>query len=350
MVRSTSQRLENDAVAALVEALEELGLSAEGTRRREPADVVLRLGEGEAVAVEVKAGASPTPGQIERAVGASRRGRADACVYVADRLSAAARRELDAAGWGWLDRRGHLKLQVPDRAVVIDADVPAVARRGAKARGRSGVRGRSGLAYAAAALLRSDEAPSVRRVAAWAGLAPSSVSEAKQALEMASLVRGDGRALVPELFWAVAEVWGPEVVPVARSPLPDVGGVGRLDLTLDDPAAPGWALTDTLAAAAWGAPVVAPGGYPPDFYLPGSESLRRAVVVLGEASSFEERGATVAVAPLPAVTVPRYDRGVEWLVAHPLFVAFDLARDPSRGREILDGWEPDEPGGFRRVW
>jgi len=33
---------------------------------------------------------------------------------------------------------------------------------------------------------------------------------------------------------------------------------------------------------------------------------------------------------------------------HPVFVTLDLAVDPSRGREIIDGWSP--PESFRRVW
>ena len=33
--------------------------------------------------------------------------------------------------------------------------------------------------------------------------------------------------------------------------------------------------------------------------------------------------------------------------AHVLFVALDLAQDRSRGREILDAWQPTEA---RRVW
>jgi hypothetical protein len=35
-------------------------------------------------------------------------------------------------------------------------------------------------------------------------------------------------------------------------------------------------------------------------------------------------------------------------LAHPLFVALDLAADPGRGREILDGWTP--PADVARVW
>jgi hypothetical protein len=38
---------------------------------------------------------------------------------------------------------------------------------------------------------------------------------------------------------------------------------------------------------------------------------------------------------------------MKWPVAHPLFVALDLAQDTGRGREILDAWTPTEG---TRVW
>jgi hypothetical protein len=39
---------------------------------------------------------------------------------------------------------------------------------------------------------------------------------------------------------------------------------------------------------------------------------------------------------------------VEWPLAHPLFVALDLAQDVGRGREVLDRWTPDTR--WPRVW
>jgi hypothetical protein len=38
----------------------------------------------------------------------------------------------------------------------------------------------------------------------------------------------------------------------------------------------------------------------------------------------------------------------EWPLAHPVFVALDLAQDTGRGREILDAWTPPER--WARVW
>jgi hypothetical protein len=198
--------------------------------------------------------------------------------------------------------------------------------------------------------MNPDDAPSVRGVARANGLAPSSVSDGRKALVSASLLRRDGTALVPELFWALEEAWRPQFVALDRYPHPDIDDSVRLDIELGDAQRPGWALTDTLAAIAWGAPLVVQGSYPPEFYVPSQQSLQRAVVILGEARTFDQRGASVAVAPLPVVTAPRFDHGSDWYLAHPLAVALDLARDPSRGREALDTWEPQGVPGFRRVW
>ena len=53
------------------------------------------------------------------------------------------------------------------------------------------------------------------------------------------------------------------------------------------------------------------------------------------------------VAPVPMVCSRRVDATAwanqEWPLAHPLFVALDLAQDPNRGTEILQAWTPPEP-------
>lgn len=58
------------------------------------------------------------------------------------------------------------------------------------------------------------------------------------------------------------------------------------------------------------------------------------------------------VAPVPIICSRRVDAAgwadQVWPLALPLFVALDLAQDPGRGREVLDGWTSDHAG--RRVW
>jgi len=349
-MRTPADDLAADAASALLDALREIGVAQQGeSETGRTADLIVTRPDGSRLVFEVKAGAVPTPAQAQRMADAGTSAHADLGVVVGDELSPAVRRTLEERGWGWFDRRGHLRLRLPARGVVIDSGVRPV-ERARSAGPKVPVRGRGGLAYAYAALMHPDDTPPVREVARTMGLAPSSVSAGRKALIAASLVRGDGTALVPELFWALEEAWRPHFVALDRCPHRDREDDVRLDLEIGDSQNPGWALTDTLAAIAWGAPLVAQSSYPPDFYVPSGRSLRRAIVILGEARNFEQRGASVALAPLPVVTVPRFDHGSEWFLAHPLTVALDLARDPSRGREALDAWNPQGVPGFRRVW
>ena len=338
--------LDRAARAALVAALGRLGLEA---RAREDA-VELAIPGMRPARLVARGSAIPAPGQVTRLTDEPDP-RGSQRVLVADELAPAARRELDRAGWGWLDRRGHLKLRIEGAPVVVDAAIDPLPRRGARTdlTRSGGVRGRGGLAYAAGALLHPDRPARVRQIAAWAGLAPSSVSEGRKALVAGSLVSHEGRPVIPELFWAVVEIWRPAWVQTARAPEPATDA-RRLEIEPVHLDRPGWALTDTLGAAGWGAPIVAASDYPPELYVPTPASLDRALAVLGEAGVGRDGAAAVAVAPLPGVGAPRYDRGQGFPVAHPLFVALDVARDPSRGREVLDGWTPDGPDEFRRVW
>ena len=75
--------------------------------------------------------------------------------------------------------------------------------------------------------------------------------------------------------------------------------------------------------------------------------------MLGVPKSEAARGATLHVAPVRQVCAtrrPAHDAETRWPLAHPLFVALDLASDlgRGRGREILDGWTP--PADVTRVW
>lgn len=267
-------------------------------------------------------------------------------VVVADRVTAGAREMLNAAGWGWLDLRGHLRIVGP--GIVIDTDVPSAR---APVAARSAFSGEVGRELAALLLLTPDQPTGVRAVAAALSRAPSSVSAAFTALGADGLVTADRTPERPELFWALAEHWVSPHVDVASLPTR-----GREDAVLgvqldEQEGTSGWALTDTVAAVAYSAPVGARGDHPPDFVVPDHATLRRAVQLLGPAPIATTRAARLRVAPVPAVCSQRVDgasRNQEWPLAQPLFVALDLAQDPGRGREILDAWTPPEP--WRRVW
>jgi hypothetical protein len=155
------------------------------------------------------------------------------------------------------------------------------------------------------------------------------------------------------LFWQVAEHWPNRRVHLASLPSPrDATLIRPLRLGLDSTGnEPGWALTDSAAAAAYGAPVAFRSGQVLDFFVPDHSIVRRATTLLGAAASDRQALATVRVTPVPAVVQHRVDvdaNHLGWPLAHPLFVALDLAQDTGRGHEILDMWTPDER--WTRVW
>jgi hypothetical protein len=349
-----------DAVRLLADALGELGLAAavevSGADRAERGgDLSVLPSAGSPILLEVRRLSLADGGGVRRQLeaGGRRPGRR-ACgvvpVLVADRVTQEARGLLREAGWGWFDLRGHVRL-VAD-GVFVDADVAAI--KPPTSGGKDALAGRVGLEVACSMLIDPDAPASVRGLARALGRAPSSVSGVLAALRQAGLVGEDLRPVVGELFWRLAERWPREAWDVASVPAPGQGAENeamRLGLA-DVERSVGWALTDTLAAARYGASVGVRSGYPPDFYVPDQSSVRRALHLLGTVSERSGRAATIRVAPVAAVCAHRIDATgwstEHWPLAHPLFVALDLAGDPGRGREVLQGWTPPEP--WRRVW
>ncbi len=172
-------------------------------------------------------------------------------VLVAERIVGHARDELKKHGRGWLDLRGRLFLSAP--GVLVDAEVPAFRSRPERT---SPFSGPAGLEVACALLMEPDSAPTVRGLARALSRAPSTVSDVLKGLRAEGLLRGDGTPTIPELFWATAEAWPSRAVPLTSSPdAIDSRYAATLRLGLDDSETKtGWALTDTLGAAAYGAP------------------------------------------------------------------------------------------------
>jgi DNA-binding transcriptional ArsR family regulator len=270
-----------------------------------------------------------------------------ALLVVADRVTDAARRQLTAQRCGYLDLRGRLALRT-DR-LVIDAEVEPVVERTGRARA---LNGKVGLEVATALLLQPERAVAVRELSRELGRSPSTVSEVLAALRRDELVDTNHAVTDSRLFWQVADRWPTPRTPVAKLPaLGDAGSIEPLRLGLDDVDRPGWALTDSAAAAAYGAPLAFRPGQVLDFYVPDLSVVRRAATLLGTAPTLSQARATVRVAPVPAVVHRRVDldtNPIEWPLAHPLFVALDLAQDVGRGREILEHWTPDPR--WSRVW
>lgn len=342
-----------DGVEALREAVSAVGLVTDeglangGTR----SDLDLVIPGGDRVMVALKRvslvsaeGLAERLGRWNRELSGSTVG-----VVVADRVTREAREILRAAGWGWLDLRGHL--HIAGQGVFVDADVPPLREGSTRS---SPLAGRVGIEVAAAVLMDPSAKVGIRSLAGSLNRAPSSVSDVLSSMQSAGLVDGQRKPALPELFWELADRWQSLHADIQATPSPGRGAVNdALKVGFDDvETTTGWALTDTVAAATYGAPVSVRSDHPRDFYVPDQAALRRAVHLLGAAADRASRAASVRVAPVPMICSRRVDAtgwaNEEWPLAQPLFVALDLAQDRGRGREILNAWTPTEP--WHRVW
>jgi len=341
--RRSPAELHADAVEALGEAFAQLGLQT--ATKSSNADVVIDGSDGP-IALEVKAAAVADPSRIRRQLEAWAATPGTCPILVADHVPDETRALLRAHGWGYLDRRGALHLRV-GHVWINDTTLDPIQReRSAPA---SPIGGGVGLGVALCLLMEPHADHGVRELARRVEASPSTVHAAVKRLQSHALVDGRLRPLVPELFEVVAAEWRPQRIPVAHEPDPaDSGALG----VAPPEGAGDWVVGGDVAAAAWGAPVVTGAGAPPDFYVPNAAIMRRAVRRLGE-TGFEQRRATIAVAPTPLATAQPYEprsastAWPHWSIAHPVVVALDLAQDRSRGREIIDDWTPR---GFDRVW
>lgn len=339
---------DEEAIRALAEAAQSLGLvvthmppSGSGN-----ADIALLDTSGHRLAVNIKKRSTVTPMDAARLQSEASGSEDTMLVLVADRVTQDARQLLRESGIGWLDLRGHLRLVGP--GLLIDAEVPASRPRPA----RAGAIGASvGLEVACLLLMNPFETLGVREIARALIRSASTVSDVLSSLREQRLVTAGNRPLLPDLFWETADVWKPEVTALAQLPREGEGPTNfLLELGFDNiESTRGWALAGTMAAMAYGAPLAVKTDYPPDFHVPAQVIARRATQYLGTPLSWETRAATVRVAPVPAVCLQRIDLATQhWPIAHPVFVALDLAQDPARGREVLAEWTPPEP--WHRVW
>ena len=329
-------------MASLLEVLDRYGLDAK-THQESGAPVVEVAGARlsiEARSVVTAAEATDLAKQWRR--------RPTPVVLVADRIAEAGREALAAAGVNYLDRRGALRVIVPP--LVIDTNVPTAGESGATTAPLSSQVAKE---VAISCLLTPDQPHGVREVASFLDRAPSAVSKAMADLRHEGLLTSRNEPLVPDLFHELVSVWRARRFALRAVPSPTArNNPLAADLGLDDlTETSGWALTETVAAGAWGMPVVARGDYPPDFYVPSQAALDRARRILGDADSRDDRACTVAVAPVRLACLRRIppeagaSRG--WPLANHVVVALDIAQDKARGIEILDGWNPTE---FARAW
>ncbi len=308
----------------------DLALEPGGTRLQ----VMYRSLVDEAAAMRLLAQASPRP---------------DVLLVVSDRVTYAARRILLDRGAGYYDLRG--RIAVRTQHLVIDTDVDPLT--GPRER-TDPLAGKVGLQVAAALLTSPKSGAAVRQLARSLERSPSTVSDVLKALRRDDLIDDRHRVVDTRLFWQVAARWPTSRIYLSEQPAPgwESHVTIPLRLGLTDPAeSVGWALTDSAAAVAYEAPLAVRSDQLLDFYVPDQLILRRAEQLLRVASSPSRAACAVRIAPVPAVCSRRVDvktNPYHWPLAHPVFVALDLAQDAGRGREILDAWTPPEP--WSRVW
>lgn len=334
-------------IESIVEdALEHLGIEARPWTGSTSADLILDL-DGATTTVELKRRSLVDEAAASRLLSAAVPAGA-VLLVVGDRVTEGARRRLLGGGAGYLDLRGHLGLRA--KGMVINADVPGSSE---KAERTDALAGKAGLEVATRLLMSPTEPVAVRSLARELGRSASTVSGVLGALRREGLIDKANTFSGTTLFWRVVEKWPSQRTYVASAPsIDDAITAQALRHGLDTADGnSGWALTDTAAAAEYGAPVAVRSEQRLDFFVPDESVLRRAVRLLGAADAPERAGASLRVAPVPRVSdsrVPDTHGTFGWPLAHPLFVALDLAQDAGRGREILDAWLPDER--WTRVW
>jgi len=344
-----------EAQRAVLDALGHIGVPAHlATRSESSVDLWIDLPGDNRTPVEVHytslASVDGLPRQLDRRNRqrpAAINGHEILKILVADRVTAAAKDLLREQGWGWLDLRGHLHLSAP--GLFVHTDIPPAITP--QKRRSDPFSGNSGIEVAVELLLDPSTPAGIRVLAKRIDRSPSTVSETISRLRHANLVDDDLQAVIPDLFWSLASAWHPASVDIASLPSrTDHGVLAALQVGLGADTPSGWALGDSLAAIVYDAPIALRTHYPPVFYVPDERILRRSVQLLGAPSEPSRRAATLRSAPTRAVCSRRVtDFGdSDWPLAHPLFVALDLAQDRGRGREILGEWTP--PNRWHRVW
>jgi hypothetical protein len=334
-------------VRDLARALSELGATVSET----PDGLNVGVGGGPAVPVRAVARSVLSAGRAHDVARAVRAEGSGVPLVIADKIPGPARDVLTREGISWFDRRGHVRLHAT--GLLIDADVQPAMKAAPRRRFPTG---RTGVGTAVALLIaasRSDDdgwaavAPTVTGIAELAGVAVSGASTTMTTFQSLGYLNSDGSPVVPDLFWATTEHWTPAWVGLAEPIDADPRLVTELEANLDDLDALGWCLAGDAAAAAWHAPIVGGDLGARQWYVPSVDVLDTLRWTLGEAAPGERASSFVAVAPTPVICRTRSDPGVGVPVEPLVAAALDLARDQSRGHEILEQWEPERG---QRVW
>ncbi len=299
----------------LVESLESLGLDA---RTDDDALVV----DGARHVPLLIQRAHPTPADLRSLVdsGAGR----TPIVLVADRLSDAGRDVLRSAGWGWLDRRGHMRIWAP--GIRLESDLPNELRERPVGNTWTTV----GLEVALHTLVHPDEPATARRVAPLIGRSVGATHELISRFADSGLIGPrTHRPLLPDMFWETAANWPDGDWIALASPVEIVAQrVDPHELVR----------VDERAATLGGARIAAAGDLPARCYVRSAAALRklRSFVDRDSPTRCWIRRSPTSWIPLNEEHPP--DDEHRWTVGHPVLCAVRLAADPARGREIVEDW------------
>lgn len=309
-----------------------LGLAADIVREGgDGATATLRI-DGTDLTVPLIERAHPNPADIGLLVEDSK-----PAIVVADRISEASRDILRRHGWGWLDRRGHLRIWQPGLRI----DAPFAAHRSASSGQHTGNLWTAvGFEVALHALIHPLEPASARAVARTIGRSVGATHELISRFAEVGLIGPTTRLpLLPDLFWETSARWPDDGWLALPQPLPEVAErLPTRELMR----------VDERAATLGGARIAAAGDLPARCYVDTPASLRR---LRSLASRDEPTRTFVRVAPirwLPELEGFGPSDDFPWRVAHPILCALRLATDMSRGREIVEAWgivpQPDDDG------
>ena len=304
------------ALTELVDALASLGIVAHAE-----GDVL--VADGQRAVPQVVERAHPTPADLRELVAAAPH-RVPALV-VADRISDAGRDVLRGAGWGWLDRRGHLRVWMP--GIRVESALPDL---GTERPTTGNVWTTVGLEIALAAMCQPDEPVTARRVAARIGRSVGTTHELiGRFVERGLIGSRTHRPLMPDLFWETAGRWPDDgwlALPVGLDALAARLGPDEL------------VRVDERAATLGGAHIAAAGNLPARCYVPSPAALRRARSLVDRDEPTRTWVRRSPVRWLPELERLPPDADHPWRIAHPIVCALRLAADPARGREIVESW------------